>query len=133
MNAVEHRFYQGIVDALDLKWIPEIYYTLSYGDKVPCYNVSKEMMRALETFVGDVISELNERSMQELINGILHERTMRREILIWTNADSRPLVIDSARVVKSGEHSYRIAPILDRTDIMREVIEPFEHEFTGQD
>jgi hypothetical protein len=84
------------------------------------------MLFELEPFVGDVISEINEHHMQTAINEILHARTMRREILIWTNADAKPLVIDGARVVKSGDYSYRVAPILDRTDIMREVMEKLE-------
>jgi hypothetical protein len=133
VNAVEFRFYQGIVDALNHEWFPEIYYTLAHGEKVPSYFICAEMFDVLEPFIGDVISQQTELRMQELINQILHDHTMRREILIWTNADGKPLVIDGARVVKSGDYSYRVSPILDRTDIMREVMEPFEHELTGQD
>src|SRR5258708_6413711 len=100
-SLVEFRFYQSIVASLDCHWIPEIYYTLSHGDKVPRYSVSKEMMEALEPFVGDVMSELNRHHMQSKIDKILHACTMRREILIWTNFYARPLVIDSAHVVRA--------------------------------
>jgi hypothetical protein len=129
----EFRFYQGIIDYLDFGWLPEMYYTLAYGDTVPSYSVSGEMLDALEPFIGDVVSFLNERNMQSRINDILNARTMRREILIWTNFEAMPMVIDGARVVRNGDYCYRIAPIFDRTDIMREVMEPFEHELTGQD
>ena len=131
MNAVEYRLYQGIVDALDVRWIPEIYYTLAYGSKVPCHRVSKDMLAAMEPFVGEVNSTILERCMQTKIDEILHGYTMRREILIWTNANVIPGVIDTARVVRTSEYDYRIAPILDRTDIMREVMEKLE--LTGQD
>jgi hypothetical protein len=126
VNAVEFRFYQIIVDSLDCHWIPEIYYTLTPGDKVPCYRVSQEMMDALEPFIGEVNRPYLINVMQSRINDILNARTMSREILIWTNSEARPLVIDSARVVSNGDGCYRVAPILDRTDIMREVMEKLE-------
>jgi hypothetical protein len=126
VNAVEHRFYQSIINNLDFGWLPDLYYTLASSEKFPSFEVSRELINALEPFIGDVISELNERNMQSRINDILNDRTMRREILIWTNFEARPLVIDSARVVRGGKYGYRVAPILDRTDIMREVMEKLE-------
>lgn len=133
MNAVEFRFYQGIVDSLDCEWLPEVFYTLSHGEKVPSCQVSEEMMTAMEPFLGGVMSEMNRLRMQDEISAILHSRTMRREILIWTTGDSKPLVIDGASVVHSGQNGYRIAPMLDRTDIMREVMESLGIQFTEQD
>jgi coenzyme F420-reducing hydrogenase alpha subunit len=126
LSLPEFRFYQGILDDLDFGWLPQTYYTLAYGEKVPSYSVSEEIQDALEPFVGEVVSEMAERNMQSRINDILNARTMRREILIWTNFEARPMVIDSARVVRDGDCCYRVAPILDRTDIMREVIEKLE-------
>ncbi len=126
LSLPEFRFYQGILDDLDYGWLPQTYYTLSYGEKVPSYSVSEEMRDALEPFIGEIVSEMTERNMQSRINDILNARTIRRKILIWTNFEARPMVIDSARVVRNGDYYYSVSPIIDRTDIMREVMEKLE-------
>jgi tRNA nucleotidyltransferase (CCA-adding enzyme) len=125
-SSVETRFYQGILDRLEEDWIPDVYYTLAYGSQVPSCQVTKDMMSAVEPFLGDIVSELNQHRMQYVIDNILREREARREILIWTNPNARPVLIDGARVVQDGEYGYAVRPYTDRTDIMREVMENIE-------
>jgi hypothetical protein len=121
----EFRFYQGIVDDLDFSWLPDLYYTLAYGEKFPSFEVSRELMDSTEQFLGVAMCDMTQQQMQSVVDRILHTREMRREILIWTNSDSKPQIIDTAKVVKSG-YAYLIRPYMDRTAIMQEVLEKLE-------
>lgn len=125
-SAVEFRFYQRIVDELKVDWMPETYYTLPYGEKEPSFEVSQELLDAAVPFIGEVISDLNQRRLQSKVDSILHGHEVRREILIWSNERSSPLVIDGAKVVQSGPYGYAIRPFLDRTAIMAELLETID-------
>ncbi len=124
----EFLLYQGILDNLDFGWLPETYYTLAYGEKFPSFEVSRELMDAMEPFVGQPINDLTKHQAQCAVDIILREREIRREILIWSNADSRPLLIDTAKIVQSGDYTYSVRPYRDRTAIMAGVIEKLEKE-----
>lgn len=124
----EFLFYQQIIDDLDFGWLPEVYYTLAYGEKVPSFEVSNELRDALEAFVGQPMNDRTKCSAQYVVDMILREREMRREILIWSNADSRPMLIDTAKIGQSGNGAYLVIPYMDRTAIMAGVIEKLEKE-----
>lgn len=123
-SAVENRFYQSLVDSAETEyWIPDIYYTITPGNKVPSYKVSEDMMASCEPFLGQVMSERTRIRLQSKMDEIVCACEANRQILIWTNLQGIPLLIDTVRVVASTPYSYSIRPIHDRTDIMREVME----------
>lgn len=119
----EFRFYQGIVESLDTGWLPETYYTLAYGEKVPSFDVSIELIDGLKPFLGGISDHMAQMHMQAVVDRILRTREQRREILIWTNFDAKPIVIDTAKVVYAENGTYLIRPYTDRTAIMQEVLE----------
>lgn len=51
-------------------------------------------------------------------------------IRVWQGVldslDCRPCLVERAMIVKSSSYSYRVAPYLDRTALMKEVMERLE-------
>jgi hypothetical protein len=126
ISAVECQFYQGIIDRLDVKWIPDIYYTLAVGSEIPSYQISKDLIEAMEPFVGELMGDITQYQAHQVVNGIVYGYQSRREILIWVNLDGVPIFIEELRVVRDSTSSYRIAPYMDRTLIMEEVLANLE-------
>lgn len=120
------RVWQGLLDSLDYRWLPETFYTLAPFTLVPTYRISEDYLDALEPFLGDRISPELEGAMQASVDSITQSYRNRRHILAWTTKECRPCVVERAMIVKSSPYSYRVAPYIDRTALMKEVIEKLE-------
>ena len=125
---MEFRFCQRIADSLEHKWIPDIYYTITPGVNEPSYQISKDMLAACEPFVGSVVGDMTQRALQQRVDEIQREYECRREILVWSNLEGKPLVIDCVKVVQSSPYGYALRPYMDRSAIMAEVLEKLEKE-----
>lgn len=125
-NPILIRMWQGVLDSLDCHWLPETFYTLAPFTLVPTYKISEDYLDALEPFLGDAMSPELEGAMQAAVDGITQSYLNRRHILAWTTLDCRPCLVERAMIVKSSSYSYRVAPYLDRTALMKEVMERLE-------
>lgn len=118
--------HQSAVDALKMEWIPDVYYTLYPGADGASYAITNELADAVLPFVGEVVSDRLKLVIGSRVDDIVRSHVDRNEILIWVDLSGTPHVIESIEVVKAGNHSYRLAPYLDRTDIMTEVMASIE-------
>lgn len=125
-NPILIRIWQGALDSLDYDWLPETFYTLAPFTLVPTYKISEDYLDALEPFLGDRISPELEHAMQAAADRVTQSYLNRRHIIAWTTLDCRPCLVERAMIVKSSPYSYRVAPYLDRTAIMKEVMERLE-------
>lgn len=120
------RIYQNAVDSLDMEWVPETYYTLMPGCPIATATISYDLLNVVRPILGEVVCERTRLCAQQSVDVVVRARMDRNEILIWSDEHGKPHVIDSVKVVQSGEYSYRLAPYLDRTAIMQEVMERLE-------
>lgn len=120
------RTWQGVLDSLDCNWLPEMFYTLAPLSLVPTYKISEDYLDALEPFLGERITPWLEGSMQAAIDRVTRDYENQHHIIAWTTLDCRPCLVERAMIVQSSPYSYRVAPYLDRTAIMKEVMEKLE-------
>lgn len=125
-NPVLIRVWQGVLDSLDCHWLPETFYTLAPFTFVPTYKISEDYLDALEPFLGEGISPVLEAAMQNALDSVTRDYANRRHIIAWTTKECRPCLVERAMIVQSSPYSYRVAPYLDRTAIMKEVMEKLE-------
>lgn len=127
LSSVEIRFYQDVISNLDFDWFPELFYSVTPGNP-PTYEVSLELMEASEKFIGEANTPMLRNRLQLAIDDIFGRRQNKREIMVWTDINSRPLFIERATISDVGNGIFGIVPYLDRSVIIDEVISSLEKD-----
>lgn len=122
MSTAEFRHFQGLIDTLDTDWLPDCYYTLSLGLRQPLSDIVGELTHAMRPFLGVAITPMSEMQMQSAVDNVVRNRHARGELLIWSNLEGKPGLIDSIGVCHEGYGNFKLRPMLDRTKIMDEFL-----------
>lgn len=121
MTSAEFNVKQSLIDQLDAEWLPETYYTLEPSSVLPKNDIIMVLIDAMRPFLGAPANQQTMTAMQQSVDSAVLGRYACAEILIWSDADCRPRVIDGIKVVDMGSGKFRLAPMLNRTAIMAEL------------
>lgn len=122
MSNYEFKMRQQIVDELEYDWCAFTYYTLDYSSHTPNPEISEELLYLCERFKGEPITVPTISSMQNIVDDYLHVSKAKQEMLVWVDECGFPSIIDRICVQNLGNGYMRLAPVLDKTRIMEDVL-----------
>lgn len=122
MSNYEFKMCQRIVDEIDYEWSPATYYTVGYDNHTPSNEISEKLLYLCERFKGEPITVPTISSMQNIVDDYLHVSKAKQEMLVWVDECGFPSIIDRICVQNLGNGYIRLAPMLDKTRIMEDVL-----------
>lgn len=122
MSNYEFKMRQQLVDELEYDWCASTYYTLDYCSHTPSSKISEKLLYLCERLKGEPITVPTISSMQNIVDDYLYVSKAKQEMLVWVDEYGFPSIIDRICVQHLGNGCIRLAPILDKTRIMEDVL-----------
>ena len=122
MSNYEFKMRQQIVDELEYDWCAFTYYTLDSSSHTPNPEISEKLLYLCERFKGEPVTTPIISSMQNIVDDYLYVSKAKQEMLVWVDEYGFPSIIDHIYVQNLGNGYIRLAPMLDKTRIMEDVL-----------